>query len=104
MEEEPKTKLLGRDLSQMPCFRQTFLYSISSGLTAGLLFFLLTSNVRRSAHICLGTYGCVTLGYWSYCRYNFSKKKFNMSHLNMGMQKQALHGDTEMEEQDKGKA
>nr|XP_045606758.1 cytochrome c oxidase assembly protein COX20, mitochondrial-like isoform X2 [Procambarus clarkii] len=63
-QEVKETMLMGRDISHMPCFRQTFLYSISSGLAVGFLNFMLTSRVQRSAHLAFGTYGCVTLAYW----------------------------------------
>ncbi|XP_050721589.1 cytochrome c oxidase assembly protein COX20, mitochondrial-like [Eriocheir sinensis] len=100
MEEEKKdVKLMGRNVSQMPCFRETFLYSISSGLATGFLHFMMTSRIQRSMHVAIGTYGCVTLGYWTYCRYNYSLQKFNMGQLQEAMQKQALYEGTEMEKQ-----
>ncbi|KAG7157928.1 cytochrome c oxidase assembly protein COX20, mitochondrial-like [Homarus americanus] len=102
-EPEKETKLLGRNLSQIPCFRETFLYSISSGLAAGLINFMLTSRVQRSAHLAFGVYGCVTIGYWSFCRYNFAKEKFNMGRLQNAMQKQALYEGTDMEKEIKRK-
>ncbi|GLG99951.1 uncharacterized protein GBIM_06327 [Gryllus bimaculatus] len=40
----------GRDLSRIPCFRKTFLTSISSGIGAGLLYFLFTSRVQMATH------------------------------------------------------
>ncbi|KAK8398074.1 hypothetical protein O3P69_003770 [Scylla paramamosain] len=103
-EEKREVKLMGRNMSQMPCFRETFLYSVSSGLAAGFLHFMLTSRVQRSAHLAMATYGCVTLGYWSYCRYNYSVQKFNVGQLEAAMQKQALYEGTEMEKQIKRNA
>lgn len=100
MEDEKKeVKLMGRNLSEMPCFRETFLYSIGSGMATGFLYFMMTSRIQRSAHLAFGTYGCVTLGYWVYCRYNYSVQKFNMGQLQVAMQRQALYEGTEMEKQ-----
>ncbi|XP_042864343.1 cytochrome c oxidase assembly protein COX20, mitochondrial-like [Penaeus japonicus] len=104
MESESKNEatLMGRNLSEMPCFRQTFLYSITSGLGSGLANFMLTSRVQRSVQVGLAVYTCMTLGYWSYCRYNFSQQKFNMGQLQVAMQKQALFEGTEVEKKIKG--
>ncbi|KAK3870209.1 hypothetical protein Pcinc_024536 [Petrolisthes cinctipes] len=96
-EENSEAKLMGRKLSEIPCFRNTFLYSISSGLGAGLVHFLATSNVRRSGHVAMASYGCVTLSYWVYCRYNFSQQKFKMAQLQSALQKQAVYEGTDME-------
>ncbi|XP_027235717.1 cytochrome c oxidase assembly protein COX20, mitochondrial [Penaeus vannamei] len=101
-EANKEASLMGRNLSEVPCFRETFLYSITSGLGSGLLNFMLTSRVQRSVQVGLGVYTCVTLGYWSYCRYNFSQQKFNVGQLQVAMQKQALLEGTEMEKKIKG--
>ncbi|XP_069936483.1 uncharacterized protein l(3)87Df isoform X2 [Cherax quadricarinatus] len=63
-ESEKEVMFMNREISKMPCFRETFLYSISSGLAVGLIHFMLTSKVQRSSHLAFGTYGCVTLAYW----------------------------------------
>lgn len=101
-EANKEASLMGRNLSEVPCFRETFLYSITSGLGSGLLNFMLTSRVQRSVQVGLGVYTCVTLGYWSYCRYNFSQQKFNVGQLQVAMQKQALLEGTEIEKKIKG--
>ncbi|XP_069936472.1 cytochrome c oxidase assembly protein COX20, mitochondrial isoform X1 [Cherax quadricarinatus] len=98
-ESEKEVMFMNREISKMPCFRETFLYSISSGLAVGLIHFMLTSKVQRSSHLAFGTYGCVTLAYWSYCRYNFSKQKFHMSKIQSAMKNHALYEGTEMEKQ-----
>ncbi|XP_037777168.1 cytochrome c oxidase assembly protein COX20, mitochondrial-like [Penaeus monodon] len=101
-EANKEASLMGRNLSEVPCFRETFLYSITSGLGSGLANFMLTSRVQRSVQVGLGVYTCVTLGYWSYCRYNYSQQKFNMGQLQVAMQKQALLEGTEVEKKIKG--
>merc|ERR1739840_24531 len=100
MEEESETvqTLFGTDYSKVPCFRQTFLYSIGSGLGAGLLNFLFTSRKRASINRGFGTYMCVTLGYWTYCRYNFSVQKFHSSQLQAAMNRKNVIDGTEAED------
>ncbi|XP_012288683.1 cytochrome c oxidase protein 20 homolog [Orussus abietinus] len=61
--------LFGRDVRRIPCFRDSFLYGISSGLGGLLTAFLFTSRGQLSCHIGMGTFVCVTLGYWTQCRY-----------------------------------
>lgn len=95
--------IFGHDLANMPCFRQTFLYSISSGIGSGLLYFMLTSKAKRATHVAFGTYTVVTLGYWTYCRYNYSVQKFEMGQLQMALQKQVLYEGTELEKKVKNK-
>ncbi|XP_047474720.1 cytochrome c oxidase assembly protein COX20, mitochondrial-like [Penaeus chinensis] len=101
-EASKEASLMGRNLSEVPCFRETFLYSITSGLGSGLVNFMLTSRVQRSVQVGLGVYTCMTLGYWSYCRYNYSQQKFSMGQLQVAMQKQALLEGTEVEKKIKG--
>ncbi|XP_068231560.1 cytochrome c oxidase assembly protein COX20, mitochondrial [Palaemon carinicauda] len=92
MEEVKSSNFLGRDLSKIPCFRKTFLYSISSGIGTGIAYFMLTSKPKKASHVGMGVYFAVTLGYWTYCRYNFSKEKFEMGQLQSSLQKQVLIG------------
>merc|ERR1711917_130071 len=103
MEEGNEKGFFARDYNKVPCFRQTFLYSVGSGLGAGLLSFLLTSRKRRSLNIGFGTYTCVTVGYWVYCRYSFSVQKFNANQLQAAMQKQNVFEGTEAEDSLKSK-
>nr|CAD7202231.1 unnamed protein product [Timema douglasi] len=51
-EEETKRKLIlfGRDVSEIPCFRNSYLYGISSGIGMGLTYFMFTSKVRMATH------------------------------------------------------
>ncbi|XP_066943159.1 cytochrome c oxidase assembly protein COX20, mitochondrial [Macrobrachium rosenbergii] len=95
MEEVKSTSVFGRDLSKIPCFRNTFLYSISSGIGSGLAYFMLTSKTRQASHVGVGAYCVVTLGYWTYCRYNYSKEKFEMGLVQSALQKQALFDSEE---------
>lgn len=60
--------LFGRDVSKIPCFRNSFLYGIGGGFAGGLLTFLLTSRPQLSTHSAMGVFTCVTFGYWAQCR------------------------------------
>ncbi|KAK7079604.1 hypothetical protein SK128_025562, partial [Halocaridina rubra] len=94
--------LFEKDFSQIPCFRQTFMYSISTGLGAGIVYFLLTSKIRQATHFGVGSYAIVTLGYWAYCRYNFSKEKQRTGQLRKALQHQVAYEGTELESKVKG--
>lgn len=62
--------LFGRDISQIPCFRNSFLYGIGGGIGIGLLTFLGTSRTTFSTHVGFGTFFCGTIAYWSWCRWD----------------------------------
>lgn len=112
--------IFGRDVSQIPCFRNSFLYGIGSGIGGGLLTFLFTSRPSVSLHSCMGIYTVVTLAYWTQCRliavnfemisrwilkllpfsrYNWSKTKFEYSQMKKGMQQHAMYEGTELEKE-----
>ncbi|XP_045768311.1 cytochrome c oxidase assembly protein COX20, mitochondrial [Maniola jurtina] len=83
LEEDPDEEkkkglvLFGRDLSKIPCFRESFLYGIASGVGVGVASFLKTSKPLLSQHIGVGTFAITTLVYWSYCRYEWSRQRFD---------------------------
>ncbi|XP_050346680.1 cytochrome c oxidase assembly protein COX20, mitochondrial [Nymphalis io] len=76
-EEKRGLKIFGRDVSKIPCFRESFLYGIATGIGVGLASFLKTSKPLMSQHIGVGTFAISTLVTWSYCRYQWSKQKFD---------------------------
>lgn len=61
--------LFGKDLSQIPCFRNSFLYGISIGIGVGFLAFLKTSRPQLSSHIGFGSFCGTVLCYWFPCRW-----------------------------------
>lgn len=61
--------LFGKDVSKIPCFRESFLNGILGGAVIGIGTFLKTSQPRRSCNNAMGSYVLITLFYWSYCRY-----------------------------------
>lgn len=64
---------LGKNLNEIPCFRNSLLYGISSGLVGGFGTFLLTSRGARALNVGFGSYLGVTWFYWAYCRFNYNK-------------------------------
>ncbi len=74
-QEAKKTrfKFFGRRLSDIPCFRESYLTGILSGLSLGLGHFLFTSRVRRSCDLAVFSFGAITAVSWFYCRYDRSK-------------------------------
>lgn len=116
--------IFGRDMSKMPCFRSTFLFSISSGIGAGLLGFMFTSKVRRGTDIGVYTFLTTTLVYWGYCRsvwlsftelnesiivywciiqflcrYNWSKERILGLQMQEAVRLKTLYRGTELEKQ-----
>lgn len=66
--------MFGRDVSQIPCFRESFLYGIGSGVILGLGAFMSTSKPRLATSIGFSSYIMITLSFWCYCRYVFEDK------------------------------
>lgn len=73
--------LFGRDIRKIPCFKQSMLYGIYSGFATGLATFMLTSRIRFSTNMALGSYMGVSVVYWCYCRYDHVKQKYALSEL-----------------------
>lgn len=61
---QKKVTLFGRDLSEIPCFRNSWLYGISGGIGVGLLYFLFTSKTRMASHVAVGSVCTITMSYW----------------------------------------
>lgn len=96
--------LFGRDVADIPCFRNSFLYGIGGGIGMGLGTFMFTSRPAFSTHVAYGTFFFTTLCYWLTCRYNYSSTKFKYSQMKSAMRKQALFEGTTIEEEIKKKA
>ncbi|XP_037085751.1 cytochrome c oxidase assembly protein COX20, mitochondrial-like isoform X2 [Pollicipes pollicipes] len=93
--EKREVTLHGRKLSNIPCFRQTYLYGIGSGMVAGLTYFMLTSRPRTASHVAFGSFFTVSLSYWFYCRYTWSTASFHHRQLKHAMQQQVMTEGTE---------
>ncbi|XP_062548918.1 cytochrome c oxidase assembly protein COX20, mitochondrial [Armigeres subalbatus] len=89
--------LFGKDLSQIPCFRNSFLYGISIGIGVGFLAFLKTSRPQLSSHIGFGTFSGTTLCYWFSCRYKWSKDLKGVEELQKLMQQHVMYEGSDKE-------
>ncbi|OWR50666.1 cytochrome c oxidase assembly protein COX20, mitochondrial [Danaus plexippus] len=97
-EEEGKGLVIfGRDVSKIPCFRESFLYGVSSGVGVGLAAFLKTSRPLFSQHVGMATFTVTTLLYWSYCRYEWSKQKFDAQLLQESLKDKLKYEGTVVE-------
>ncbi|XP_028162050.1 cytochrome c oxidase assembly protein COX20, mitochondrial [Ostrinia nubilalis] len=104
LEEEPEEEkkglmFMGRDLSKIPCFRESFLYGIASGVGVGLAAFLKTSKPMMSQHIGFGTFTVSTLVYWAYCRYQWSRQRFDAQLLQEALKDKIKYEGTVIEKE-----
>ncbi|KAF7385782.1 hypothetical protein V1477_001616 [Vespula maculifrons] len=81
--------------TEIPCFRNSFLYGISSGIGGGLLAFLFTSRPKLAMHCAMTTYFNVTIAYWFYCRYTRDRDHFNAIRMQDIFQNVAVMEGTE---------
>lgn len=93
--------LFGRDLTKIPCFRNTFLYSISSYIGVGLLTFLFTSRPTFSSHCGFASFVLISFGYYGTCTYNFSKQKYEYGQVQQAWKRYAALEGTEEAEKNK---
>ncbi|KAH8402577.1 hypothetical protein KR215_001717, partial [Drosophila sulfurigaster] len=111
--------IFGRDVSQIPCFRNSFLYGISGGMGIGVLTFLGTSRPHLATHVGFGSFFCGTIVYWMACRlvlgnklfsfgtiicyfvivyrYQWSLRRFEQQQLREAMRRQAQYEGTDVE-------
>lgn len=81
----------------MPCFRNSFLYGMTSGIGVGFATFMGTSRPALSMHCTMAGFTCVTLGYWFTCRYQYSVTKFEMAKMQRAMRERAVLEGTDLE-------
>ncbi|KAL7729958.1 hypothetical protein ACLKA6_009260 [Drosophila palustris] len=89
--------IFGRDVAQIPCFRNSFLYGISGGMGVGVLTFLGTSRPHLSTHVGFGSFFCGTIVYWMACRYQWSLRRFEQQQLREAMRLQSQYEGTQKE-------
>ncbi|CAH1646594.1 unnamed protein product [Spodoptera littoralis] len=104
LDEEPEEEkkglvIFGRDVSKIPCFRESFLYGISTGIGVGLAAFIKTSRPMLSQHIGVGTFSMTTMVYWCYCRYQWSKQRFDAQLLQDALKDKILYEGTMVEKE-----
>ena len=88
--KKSSVKLFGKSISDIPCFRESFLYGIVGGLGVGLTSFLFTSRVGRSVDYVVYSYGAITAVTWCYCRYEKSHRHLELQRFKREMRNQAL--------------
>ncbi|KAL4716381.1 hypothetical protein ACJJTC_006743 [Scirpophaga incertulas] len=98
-EEKQGLIIFGRDVSKIPCFRESYVNGIATGLGVGLATFLKTSKPMLSQHIGFGTFVITTMVYWSYCRYQWSKQRFNAQLLQEALKDKIRHEGTIVEKE-----
>jgi len=92
-----KLMLMGKNVGEIPCFRNSFLYGITSGMVAGIAFFAFTSKIRRATSFGFWSYIGVTSIYWFQCRYRYSVLKFECEQLSYAMQQQSKYSGTDQD-------
>ncbi|GAU97491.1 hypothetical protein RvY_08775 [Ramazzottius varieornatus] len=83
-------KLFGKSISDIPCFREAFLYGIVGGLGVGIASFLFTSRVGRSLDFTVYSYAAITAGTWCYCRYEKAHRHLELLRFKHEMKTRAL--------------
>ncbi|KAK6183672.1 hypothetical protein SNE40_011103 [Patella caerulea] len=64
-----------RNLSEVPCFRKSFMTGIMSGIGLGVGHFMATSKPQTSYHVAFGSFTLITLGVWFNCRYHWTAER-----------------------------
>ena len=83
-------KFFGRRLTDIPCFRESYLTGILSGLGVGLGYFLFTSRVRRSCDVAVYSFAAITTGSWCYCRYDRSSHARDLARFQHEMRQRSV--------------
>ncbi|KAL6431150.1 hypothetical protein ACFW04_007102 [Cataglyphis niger] len=90
--------LFGRDISKIPCFKQSMLNGIYSGFATGLVTFMFTSRIKLSTNMALGSYMGVSVVYWCFCRYDYVMQKYAMDDIKHLLQKRSISTEEEVNE------
>ncbi|XP_014784912.1 cytochrome c oxidase assembly protein COX20, mitochondrial [Octopus bimaculoides] len=85
-DNKEETDEKSQSITNIPCMRNSLLTGLSSGIIGGLTYFLFTSNVRMATHVGVGTYAILATASWSFCRYNYSKMKFQQREIRQAFQ------------------
>ncbi|XP_063923130.1 cytochrome c oxidase assembly protein COX20, mitochondrial [Zophobas morio] len=102
LEKPPPDKSLiifGRDVSKIPCFRNSFLYGIYGGLGLGLGHFMFKSRPLAACNFAVYSFCGVTLVYWIQCRYKYSQMKFQMLQMQELLRRQTVFEGTHVEKE-----
>ncbi|CAG0915502.1 unnamed protein product [Notodromas monacha] len=96
-DERQSLVVFGRDIAKIPCFRSSILYGLGGGVSGGLVCFLMTSRPQFSSRIGMLCLVAVTVGYWTRCRYEYSKNRQLHHQLEAAARRKALLQGTEEE-------
>ncbi|XP_014474273.1 PREDICTED: cytochrome c oxidase protein 20 homolog isoform X1 [Dinoponera quadriceps] len=87
--------LFGRDIRKVPCFKNSILFGIYSGLATGLATFMFTSRVKLASNVAMGSYVSVALGYYFFCRYTYVKNKYDIAEIQQALRHKHFSNDEE---------
>ncbi|XP_019870122.1 cytochrome c oxidase assembly protein COX20, mitochondrial [Aethina tumida] len=94
-EPEKSFIIFGRDISKIPCFRNSLLYGMGGGITLGLGHFMFNSRPLSACNFAVYSFSFITLAYWIQCRYQYSVNKFEMLKMQELIRQNALYEGTE---------
>ncbi|CAH0554942.1 unnamed protein product [Brassicogethes aeneus] len=94
MKEDKGFILFGRDISKIPCFRNSLLYGMGGGISLGLGHFMFNSRPLKACNFAVYSFSLITLAYWIQCRYNYSVQKFEMLKVQELLRQNALYEGT----------
>ncbi|XP_054169114.1 cytochrome c oxidase assembly protein COX20, mitochondrial-like [Oppia nitens] len=94
-DDEPNKEILffGRNLNQIPCFKESFLYGLLAGVGGGLMTFTATSRVSKATNTAVFTFTGFVLMYWFYCRHNLARNRFNVAQTQQAFEMLQKRGD-----------
>ncbi|XP_070157341.1 cytochrome c oxidase assembly protein COX20, mitochondrial [Polyergus mexicanus] len=85
--------LFGRDISKIPCFKRSMLYGIYGGFATGLVTFMITSRIKLSTNITLGSYMGISVVYFCFCRYDYVMHKYAMNDIKYILRRKSSKGE-----------
>lgn len=94
--------LFGRDITKVPCFKDSQLYGIYSGFATGLATFMVTSRIRLTTAVSLGSYICVSFVFFCYCRYNYAMTKYAVYDVQSIMRQRSIDIEKKVDEERNG--
>jgi len=82
-EEKKGFMFNGQEMSKVPCFKDSWMYGIGTGMVVGVTYNLALS--RNPFKIAFWSYAAVTFGYFGVCRYNYRQREAEMKKIRHAM-------------------
>lgn len=82
--------IFGRNVGEVPCFKDSIFYGLYSGVAGGIGTYLFTSKSRLSSHVFMSTFVGVTAVYFSIARYQYEKEHDTIPKMQAHLQKQLV--------------